>query len=252
MSELVNELKNFDRAATVIAVSGLAAISQNHTHILRLDALVHLAAIYANGKKTPSPADLDRWLNRLLKDSPVARLEDPAEDVAIGNIITGSGNKRIFNGDSSHSDYYLQDILDALAKAPPDLDSLKRESLALLSLSVALAERNDHARFALGEAEDEQAVAIPTNTSDLWEQSQKSIFEPSALDKLGIDAPLLRPFCLSLDGLKQRAPGEKLMHPRSFPLLITIGDSVHICDSTPPRCSMPPPPRHSPRNRDHK
>jgi hypothetical protein len=74
-----------------------------------LDALLHLVAIHCCGARLVDVRSLDRWLNRFLAASLLFQREDPAEDVAIGNVMTASGNYRVFNGDSNHPDYYALD-----------------------------------------------------------------------------------------------------------------------------------------------
>lgn len=221
--ELINELKHFDPQSVVLAVSGLAALADNHTHILRLDTLIHFAAIYAEGNQKPSPADLNRWINSYLRDSPVAPLEDPAEDVAIGSLSTTYGNRRIFNGDSSHADYYLQDLIDALFEAPSELVFLKDECSALLVVSDELAERFGYSRNTAGNPERD--VIIPKASEELWRISQASVFTQDVLTTFHASTSLLAPFSESLADLKKSAPQRRLRHLRRFPL-ISMGDLI--------------------------
>jgi hypothetical protein len=104
LSELVGELWSFDRISCVTAIAALQSIAGNRNSIVRLDALLHLAAIHCCGIRPVDVRSLDRWLNRFLAASLLSHREDPAEDVAIGNVMTTSGNYRVFNGDSSHPD----------------------------------------------------------------------------------------------------------------------------------------------------
>ena len=104
----------------------------------------------------------------MLAGTTVSRREDPAEDVAIGNVMTANGNYRMFLGDSSNLDYYAQDVLDALQKAPAELDSLREECHSLLKLSDLLVGRRGYVRNE-GESGDEISdVRLPASDDALW------------------------------------------------------------------------------------
>lgn len=90
LEELVLELRSYDRLSSLTAVAALALVAENRHHIVRLDALLHLLAMHANGKRQVSVNTLDRWLNQFLFHSVVSRREDPAEDVAVGNVMSRS------------------------------------------------------------------------------------------------------------------------------------------------------------------
>jgi hypothetical protein len=103
--ELVHELSSYDRLSTVTVVAALSLVGENRTCIVRLDSLLHFAAIHANGQQPVTVRALDRWLNQLLAHSPLSRREDPAEDIAVGNIMTPSGNRRVFTGVPATSEW---------------------------------------------------------------------------------------------------------------------------------------------------
>jgi hypothetical protein len=166
---LAADLAAFDPISCVTAIAALSTVAENRNRTVRLDALLHLAAIHCKGTKQPTIDSLNRWLNQMLASTAVSRREDPAEDVAIGNIMTETGNYRVFLGDSSNPDYYAQDVLDALRKAPADLDPLREECQSLLKLSNLLVERRGYVRNG-GEAEDEvSGVKLPVSDDSLWE-----------------------------------------------------------------------------------
>jgi len=100
--ELVRDLSSYDRRSSLTAVAALSLVAENRTCIVRLDSLLHFAAIHAKGRQQVTVPALDRWLNQLLSHSPLSRREDPAEDIAVGNVMTSSGNRRVFTGDWSN------------------------------------------------------------------------------------------------------------------------------------------------------
>lgn len=228
--ELIEDLINFSFEGVVIGASALAAIAENHTHILRLDCLIHLAAVHAKGAQTPTALDFERWLNRQLRNSPIFQLEDPPEDFAIGNVCTALGNRRVFNGDASHSDYYLQDLLDALQAAPSRFNLLREQCGAVLLLSDRLADRHGYSRNTSGDAGGSENVSIPASC-DILEWAERSLFTPGALASGGIEVSLLRPFIRSTGDLREVASHERVMRPRRFPLL-RVGDSLLIAFPT--------------------
>src|ERR1035441_8130763 len=167
-AELTADLVTFDPISCVTAIAALSTIAENRNRMVRLDALLHLAAIHCKGTRPPSIDSLSRWLNQMLAGTAISRREDPAEDVAIGNVMTTNGNYRVFLGDSSSPDYYAQDVLDALQKAPAELYSLREECHSLLKLSDSLVEQKAYVRNE-GEAGDELSdVCFPVSDDALW------------------------------------------------------------------------------------
>src|SRR6185437_5507510 len=113
-----------------------------------IDCLLYLIAMHCNGQNRVTVQALDRWLNEWLARCSLRAREDPAEDVAVAPVMTDSGDFRVFTGDWSNPDYYLQDVLDALQKGPDTLHALRNECYAALRLSELVAARRGYARFA--------------------------------------------------------------------------------------------------------
>jgi hypothetical protein len=100
---------------------------------IRLEMLLHLAVVHCRGARKPMRAHLSNWVNNVLADLPVRRLEDPPEDVFISNVIASGGNYRIFEGTWEGKDAYLQDVLTCLEQsrwAEPHV-RLKRDLLSI-------------------------------------------------------------------------------------------------------------------------
>jgi len=230
-TELAADLAAFDPISCVTAIAALSTIAENRNRMVRLDVLLHLAAIYCRGTQQPTIDSLNRWLNQMLAGTAVSRREDPAEDVAIGNIMTAVGNYRVFLGDSSNPDYYAQDVLDALQKAPAELNSLREECQSLLKLSDLLVERRGYVRNA-GEAEDEvSGVKLPVSDDALWTICGTVLIGTNQLKNLGIEEESIAPFILTFEDFQRDAHKRSMRMVRRQPL-IKLGDQFLIAHPT--------------------
>jgi hypothetical protein len=223
LGELVGELRSFDRISCVTAIAALQSIAENRNLIVRLDALLHLVAIHCCGVRPVDVRSLDRWLNRFLAASHLSHREDPAEDVAIGNVMTDSGNYRMFNGDSSHPDYYAQDVLDVLARGPAALNTLRNECRSLLKISDLLASRRGYPRW-MGEPESESKdVWLPETAEELGTLSRSSLLHANDLAELEIASDSLQAFSTPFEdfcaGARRSTPGAIRRKP-----LLALGD----------------------------
>jgi hypothetical protein len=222
-AELAADLAAFDPISCVTAIAALSTIAENRNRMVRLDALLHLAAVNCQGTKQPTIDSLNRWLNQMLAGTALSRREDPAEDVAIGNIMTAAGNCRVFLGDSSNPDYYAQDVLDALRKAPAELDPLREECQSLLKLSDLLVERRGYVRND-GEAEDEvSGVKLPVSDDALWKLCGTVLMGADQLKNLGIQEESIAPFILTFEDFRRDAHERSMRMVRRQPL-IKLGD----------------------------
>jgi hypothetical protein len=166
---------------------------------------------------------LDRWLNQLLAHSPLSRREDPAEDIAVGNVMTPAGNRRVFTGDWSNPDYYLQDVLDALETGPDSLRSLRAECDSVLRISDLLATRKRYSRLT-GKPESESSnVLLPVSDEELSSLSRLVVIDSNDLAALRIAVDLIRPFSITFDEFCSQASNTTLGEIRRRPF-VTLGD----------------------------
>ncbi len=230
-AELAADLAAFDPISCVTAIAALSTIAENRNRMVRLDALLHLAAVHCQGTKQPTIDSLNRWLNQMLAGTALSRREDPAEDVAIGNIMTTAGNYRVFLGDSSNPDYYAQDVLDALQKAPAEFDSLREECHSLLKLSDLLVERRAYVRNE-GEAGDEISdVSLPVSDDALWALCGTVLIGDDQLKSLAIQKEFIAPFTLTFEDFRKDARGRSMRMVRRQPV-IQLGDQFLIAHPT--------------------
>ncbi len=228
---LAADLAAFDPISCVTAIAALSTVAENRNRMVRLDALLHLAAIDCQGTQQPTIDSLNHWLNQMLAGTAVSRREDPSEDLAIGNIMTAAGNYRVFLGDSSNPDYYAQDVLDALQKAPADLNSLREECHSVLKLSDLLVERRAYVRNE-GEAGDEISdVCLPVSDDALWELCRIVLIGADQLKGLGIKEESIAPFTLTFEEFRKDALERSMRMVRRQPIL-RLGDQFLIAHPT--------------------
>ena len=219
LATLIEEIKQFDLFSCIVAAAGLMTLAENHTKIFRLDTFILLVAAHGAGQQRPSIRDLERWLNRYIPQSTIRRLEDPPEDLAIGNVCTASGDMHTLNGDWSNPDYYLQDILDAIQTGPEQLNDLRAECRAILKLSTTIAAKRGYGRNEPGEIHDSTDVTIPETDVELWELSRHVVFDGGEIAAQGISESSLSPFAITLDSLRSQAPTQKIVAVRKNPIL---------------------------------
>jgi hypothetical protein len=194
--ELVEDLKAFDLEQTVSRAAGLMTCIEFHPNTIRLEVLNHLALAYARGERTPRKKDLDRWLNRWLGATYVARFEDPVEDAFITNIMGPDGNYRLFDGVWEANDYYLQDVVDVLDKAPKtyeELQGLWRRSRALMLVSELIVSRSGATRYSLSEGRAKGPMRLPSD-NELAKLARRVLLSRDDLARLPFDAGILGPF----------------------------------------------------------
>jgi hypothetical protein len=223
LSDLTTELQNYDPQKVIPASAALASLAENHTLIYRINALILLASLACKGTQTPSVTDLDLWLNRSIAESPAGRLEDPAEDFAIGLVRTRTGDRLIFNGSLSGPDAYLQDVLDALREGPASLTSLISTTESVLTISNELVSRRGYDRFTSGSGPHE-VVVVPESDEALWRLVLTQTFTAADFPNLTTFASHLQPFSFTLDELRKGAAQSTLVRSRQQAFL-RLGDA---------------------------
>jgi hypothetical protein len=231
LEELVRDLRSYDRLSSLTAVAALSLVAENRTCIVRLDSLLHFVAIHANGSQQVTVAALDRWLNQFLSHSPLSRREDPAEDVAVGNVMTQFGNRRVFTGDWSNPDYYLQDVLDALDSGPDSLRSLRADCDSVVRISDLLVTRKGYPRLTGKPESESSTVWLPASNEALWSLSRQALIDANDLAALQIAIDVIRPFSVTFDEFCARAANTTLGAIRRQPF-VSLGDLLIVAHPT--------------------
>src|SRR5256885_1210506 len=113
---LVRKLRRFSFSDAAQLVAGLSLCPEFHANTIRIEVLQHLVAISCVGRARPNREDLAEWLRKQMAESPVARMEDPIEDVFVGCINSAFGSFRILVGVFGDGDFWMERLLAFLAE----------------------------------------------------------------------------------------------------------------------------------------
>ncbi len=166
---------------------------------LRIEALVHLAVAYCEGRLAPTKGFAIRSFEGL-GDGYCGWMEDPAEDVFVSLVNTPQGNFRIFEGIREGTGFHLQRILNVVERMPEraPYDRLCSSVECLLKLSDAVAARAGVRENSLGQ--ETPLNALPRGIADRLSSARASIrFSEDDLARLEIPKTLLAEFAFSPD-----------------------------------------------------
>lgn len=197
-SKLALKLKKFayPQAAQLIAALGLLPELLENT--IRIEVLTHLAAASCQGSRIAGPHDLAEWIGKLMTESPIARQEDPAEDVFIGCVNSKFGSFRVFQGNFLDASFLVERLFAFYSEKVnfPTFQETVDRVLALLQLSDALAARAELPRYAAGAGRASRRIQIP-RWRELEPKVKSVFFNDADLDALGISKCLLKEYFLS-------------------------------------------------------
>ncbi|MFK5894090.1 MAG: hypothetical protein QM504_12785 [Pseudomonadota bacterium] len=198
------ELSNFDNASVVKIASGLLTIPELSANSVRLETLVHLSLIYAQGSKVPTRILLKRILNESMGSSMIAMMEDPIEDVFVLNIQTSHGDCLVFNGLWEGNDYFIQTLIDLVDRSPvPQVMRSARDCcLALIRLSNEVTKRANLNRNVFSESSPKQEMKVPSS-SLATSIGNRVTFTQENLASVGINIDDLAPFIISEQEIKR-------------------------------------------------
>ena len=194
LPRLVRSLKKFSFPLVVPLLAELLIRRENHTATARIEALIHLAALYCRGKKQPGRRQLHKWLNVLIFNDVITQLEVPVEDVFVTNVVTGFGNARLFQGLWQDNEDYVQNCIRALIAigAHPWAAEALRHIMALLRVSEAVAERARVVRYSRTESTPREPITI--SVSAIAESNRPVSFTDDELLTIGVNPSYLDPF----------------------------------------------------------
>ena len=149
---VVADLRSHDPVLTAASFGALLVLPDLQANCYRIEALVHLASGYCQGRTAPGIGLVKRCFERLGNGS-CGPAEDPAEDVFVSLVSTPNGNFRIFEGIREGTAFYLQRVLDVVQRLPAHCCTagLLEKIDSLLKLSEAVAERLGVREKTLGE-----------------------------------------------------------------------------------------------------
>ena len=216
---------------SVRLVSPLTTYPRFQANLLRIERTLYSVMEKCRGQRRPGRGTVTRWLNsKPARDHDPRLLEDPVEDVFVGNVAMQHGNFRIFMGNWQHNDHYLQTIVDCLdhLRLPESTRlTLSQATIALLKLSDEIAERLNFTRWWAEESTPGERIILP-ELKDLDTRAQAMVFSRDDLANLGIDPSDLTPFILDHEGrTPEHAKSEMNMYFEKYPLL-AIGDQIAV------------------------
>ncbi len=226
--DVVDELRGLDPVITAATFGGLLTAPALQGNGIRIEALVHFAVVYCDGRKQPTRAFTQRSFERVGRGN-LGRMEDPAENVFAVLVNTPNGNFRIFEGVREGTAFYLQRILNVIETIPSGrMYGAIRESVnALLKLSEAIAERAGVPENTLGQ--ELPLESIPKEIADRLGHYRGLVrFSNEDLKKLGIQTESLAPFALR-KAMREELPRRRLGNTEleRFPL-VRVGEAIYV------------------------
>ena len=218
-------------------MSTLTTYPRFQANLLRIERTLYSILENCSGQKHLGRGVLARWLNSVFASNrDDRRLEDPAEDVFVGNCGTTHGNFRIFLGNWHHNDLYLQTLIDCLKHSglpKSTYKQLHRSTFALLRLSEEIAERLNLTRWSAAKSLPSEPIILPPMT-DLKARTGALTFSTEDLIKLNVDPADLEPFILNGQGRTVKISKSGIAtYLEKFPLLLTSSNSDQIAIISP-------------------
>ena len=199
---MTREHQKYSAHKSALLISSLTTYPRFQANLLRIEQTLYSVLENSRGHRRPGRGTLARWLNRVTsRDRDPHVLEDPVEDVFLGNVATEHGNFRIFMGNWQYNDHYLQTMIDCLVhtQLPKSIIAdLFRATIALLKLSDQIANRLNLTRWCTAESHPGKPMILPS-TSELACRAQAIVFSSEDLVRLKIDSSDLNPFILNRD-----------------------------------------------------
>jgi hypothetical protein len=102
-----------------------------------IEALVHLALAYSEGRGSPAKAFVEQSFESL-GDGHCGMMEDPPDDEFVTLASTPAGNFRIFEGIWQGASFHLERILDVVERMPDQepFNSLRPNSTFRIAITI--------------------------------------------------------------------------------------------------------------------
>lgn len=192
--EFANVLKHAHPLKAAATFGALLTQKKFQQNCLRLEILVHISIAMGFGAKAPTSDLLLRGFNSVGRAK--GHLEDPAEDVFIGNIESKLGNYLVLNGLWESATFYLQRFVNLVDSLPSDDDyfsNIKNSVHALLKISHLVCVNAKLHRNELGS--DDHVRTLPGSVGSKSNTLRNIVkFNISELEKEGVQVEALSPF----------------------------------------------------------
>jgi len=196
---LVRDLRAFHPVKLAATYAGLLLQPSLQTNCLRLEALVHLSVAFSDGLQAATSPILLKGFSAV--GLAYGHLEDPAEDVFVGNISSRRGNFLVLEGTWESATFYLQRVVEMIDELPeqPRFQLVVDAVYALLTLSDLVCRRAGLQRNQLG-----SEIRVKVLSKRLVQQRnelQKLVrFSMADLAQAEVEIDHLLPFVFGPDG----------------------------------------------------
>lgn len=221
------ELKKIHPVKAAATYGALLLQKTLQPNCLRLEVLVHLCLVAGQGIRAPTSQLITQGYTAV--GGIVGYMEDPPEDIFVGNIYSKRGNYRVLEGIWESGTFYLQRFVNMTDDFPNTgkFASIANSIHALLQLSDIVCSRAGLKRNELGGQRGEHTLPRKiAAASDELRQRVRCSFED--LSNAGIDIDDLLPFVFDAnkrgDLIKQSLSHSDL---ESHPLAID-GDQLYL------------------------
>lgn len=190
---LIKELRRFHPVMSAATFGALLTQKRLQSNCLRLEVLVHLCVACGGGRRAATPQLLTQGFAAV--GNACGYLEDPPEDIFVGNISSSRGNYRALEGIWESSTFYLQRFVSMVDELPAEgqFQRIANSVHALLKVSDLVCERAALHRNDLGELNTARTLPskIAQRSSELRNLMRFSLED---LRQAGIDINDLQPF----------------------------------------------------------
>jgi hypothetical protein len=178
---------------TAAAFGGLLLQKRLQSNCLRLELLVHLCLCFGKGVRAPTQSLLTRGFTSV--ETICGYLEDPREDVFVGNIHSIRGNYRVLEGIWEGATFYLQRIVNMVDSLPGKghFKDIADAVHALLKISDVVCERAGLTRNDIGP--DGRNHVLPKSLGEKSDRLRNLVaLSIEDLASYGLDVDSLGPF----------------------------------------------------------
>jgi hypothetical protein len=199
---LARTLRSINPVKAAATIGGLLLKKRLQPNCVRLETLVHACVALGGGTRAPMSAVLVQGYAEV--GAVIGYMEDPPEDVFVGNIASKRGNYRVLEGIWETGTFYLQRIVNLADNLPADQNFawIANAIHALLRLSEVCCERAGLSRNDLGSQAGE--AVLPSDLANSSANLRQALrVNLNDLGKIGIEISDLDPFIFDPSARKE-------------------------------------------------
>lgn len=192
------DLRTFHPTKLAAAFGGLLLQPSLQSNCLRLEALVQLTMALADGDQPATSGILLKGFSTVGRSC--GSVEDPPEDVFVGNVVSRRGNFLVLEGTSESGTFYLQRFINLIDELPddPKFKVIADAVYALLTLSDLACRRAGLTRNQKGS--EKHADVLPKELAQQYGALHGLVeFSLDDLTKAGVVPQKLAPFVFNVE-----------------------------------------------------